>query len=268
MAIEKMMKIILYYINKLFGGKKEVDTIFETFDKKLTTTKKDKKDKRDVIYIASAQPSLKKYTIPNLPEIRNQGQLNSCASFAATACIEIQMSQRRFMDGSERFHYYHARKFINKTYPGNVGMTVRDSCKTVAKYGFGFEMLCPYDMNNYNNQPSQMAYVFSKLYPIEKYEALYDIKSIKTSIENKIPVICGIFCNNDFFKLNYKNYKYKPTAQEGFGHAVNIVGFNDERKVFFIRNSWGFFWGKRGYFEMPYSNFKINSFSWWRMIMK
>jgi C1A family cysteine protease len=36
------------------------------------------------------------------------------------------------------------------------------------------------------------------------------------------------------------------------GHAVALVGFNDDRRVFIVRNSWGASWGDQGYFYMPY----------------
>merc|ERR1711933_589219 len=37
------------------------------------------------------------------------------------------------------------------------------------------------------------------------------------------------------------------------GHAVQACGYDDARKVFIVRNSWGEGWGDRGYFYMPYA---------------
>jgi C1A family cysteine protease len=36
------------------------------------------------------------------------------------------------------------------------------------------------------------------------------------------------------------------------GHAVMCVGFNEFKKVFIVRNSWGASWGAKGYFYLPY----------------
>jgi C1A family cysteine protease len=36
------------------------------------------------------------------------------------------------------------------------------------------------------------------------------------------------------------------------GHAVLAVGYDDARRAFFIRNSWGASWGDKGYGTMPY----------------
>jgi C1A family cysteine protease len=37
------------------------------------------------------------------------------------------------------------------------------------------------------------------------------------------------------------------------GHAVMGVGYNDDEKMFYVRNSWGEKWGIKGYFKMPYA---------------
>jgi C1A family cysteine protease len=36
------------------------------------------------------------------------------------------------------------------------------------------------------------------------------------------------------------------------GHAVLIVGYDDAKRQFRVRNSWGPSWGLKGYFLMPY----------------
>ena len=36
------------------------------------------------------------------------------------------------------------------------------------------------------------------------------------------------------------------------GHAVMAVGYDNEKQVFIVRNSWGLGWGDKGYFYMPY----------------
>lgn len=45
-----------------------------------------------------------------------------------------------------------------------------------------------------------------------------------------------------------------PSANEQVmgGHAVCCVGFDDNKKCFIVKNSWGASWGLNGYFYMPY----------------
>ncbi len=36
------------------------------------------------------------------------------------------------------------------------------------------------------------------------------------------------------------------------GHAVLMVGYDDSKHCWLVRNSWGEQWGEEGYFWMPY----------------
>ncbi len=46
-----------------------------------------------------------------------------------------------------------------------------------------------------------------------------------------------------------------PKPREGIlgGHAVICCGYDDAKRVWICRNSWGTGWGDKGYFYMPYS---------------
>jgi hypothetical protein len=45
-----------------------------------------------------------------------------------------------------------------------------------------------------------------------------------------------------------------PSPHEGMlgGHAMLAAGYDDSRRVFIVRNSWGVDWGLKGYCTMPY----------------
>jgi C1A family cysteine protease len=37
------------------------------------------------------------------------------------------------------------------------------------------------------------------------------------------------------------------------GHAMLLVGYDNDRQVYIVRNSWGTGWGDAGYAYMPFS---------------
>jgi len=51
-----------------------------------------------------------------------------------------------------------------------------------------------------------------------------------------------------------------PTDEEieecDSGHAMVIVGYDDETKLFEVRNSWGEQWGNKGYAFIDYDTMK------------
>lgn len=59
---------------------------------------------------------------------------------------------------------------------------------------------------------------------------------------------------NDYLRMNYTGGVYiNTTAVDYVNHAVSIVGWGvDENgtKFWNVRNSWGSYWGEKGYFRL------------------
>lgn len=48
------------------------------------------------------------------------------------------------------------------------------------------------------------------------------------------------------------------------GHAITIVGYDNDKKIFICRNSYGEQWGDRGYFYMPYDYAELYASDAWK----
>jgi C1A family cysteine protease len=80
---------------------------------------------------------------------------------------------------------------------------------------------------------------------------------MKACLATGFPFIFGFSVYESFMSQQVANTGNVPMphngeAMEG-GHAVMAAGYDDERRVFIVRNSWGENWGDAGYCYMPYS---------------
>ncbi len=237
------------------------------------TLKKGKEDLRDQIYTRhlTASPLPDKYVIPSLPPVRNQGNIGSCCSHAAIGAYEIELLMQKphkFLEGSELYHYFNVRHYINGEGDRDEGQTIRDGCKCLDKYHMATEYACPYDVSKFNVKPSWVSYLTSGAYKITQYEQLLDLDAIKHAVTQNIPVLFGTECFESLFKLNLVNYIYIPSGNNVGGHALLVVGYDNQKEVFIIRNSWGSRWGNGGYFEYPYAEFEKHTFDWWVIHIK
>lgn len=187
--------------------------------------------------------------------------VHNCGSHAIASAIEVRrkiLKASLDMPLSERWHYYEVRqKAYGNTFPKDAGQSLRDGLKLVYKEGIAPEALCPYDYRKYNEQPSLFADSFAHYFKIESYHRCFDLEAMKTALVLNYPIVLGIQCTQNF--LNCHTYQVpKPVAGEALkgGHAILIEGYDDEREVFYIINSWGYNWGVGGGAWLPYSYVK------------
>lgn len=195
--------------------------------------------------------------VEGMPEIWNQGQTNSCTAHAASAAYEYELYQQHLPDfmPSRLFLYYNER-IAEGTTNRDAGATIRDSVKALAKYGTLPENYWPFS-ERMDQSPSSGDYQLAIRNIVTSYSAVpQTLQSIKTAIFQKHPVIFGFLVYESFESLQIAKtgIQVLPAANEQClgGHAVLAVGWDDSRKAFWIRNSWGDDWGIAGYFLMPY----------------
>jgi len=79
-----------------------------------------------------------------------------------------------------------------------------------------------------------------------------DVEEMKRAVYTYGPFVTAMLIFEDFNYYQSGIYSYSSGAMEG-GHAVLIVGYNDEEQYFIVKNSWGPGWGENGYFKIAYS---------------
>jgi C1A family cysteine protease len=112
------------------------------------------------------------------------------------------------------------------------------------------------DLSNYRE---------SRRYPIGGYVTLFSredkqkpaliTRIVKKSLSEGKPVVIGMNTPDSFIEA--KNV-WEPTENPGNfygGHALCVVGYDDDRGAFEIINSWGRKWGNGGFIWVPYKIF-------------
>jgi C1A family cysteine protease len=218
------------------------------------------------------RPKLKR-AVPTLPKsadlgdlmspIRDQGQLGACTAFAVGVglgeSIGIEHLRDPFIGLSPLFLYYVTRARARNT-KEDTGATLRGTMKTMSKVGTCPETMWPYDIEKFAKRPPIKAYKDTARFQFKNYYRVTDFEDIKIAVAAKNPVALGI--------MIYSSFETAKVAKDGLvpmpnkrreqllgGHAVLIMGYDDDKKLVKVRNSWGTSWGDKGYFYLPYDWF-------------
>lgn len=222
---------------------------------KKLNIKKDKPDDRDFIYdkYPVALPS-ESYIIPlDHSYIKNQGSIGSCGSHAFGTAFEIMTSKFRRVHLSELFHYYVVRKrFMDVNI--DRGQFLRDGAKVMQENGIALERFWPYIATKFKDEPTFKAYISARAFRIKSYYRIWNWQSIKSRIaKDEKPVVIGIPVWSSFMSnRNGIIHMPKEGERKRGGHAITVIGYDDNKKAFRIINSWGLNWGDNGYAWLPY----------------
>ncbi|UYL09456.1 C1 family peptidase [Bdellovibrio sp. SKB1291214] len=79
-----------------------------------------------------------------------------------------------------------------------------------------------------------------------------DLNAVKMALQ-KGPLVTTLTVYADFMAYAGGVYKHTDGNYLG-GHAISIVGYDDSKQAFIIRNSWGEEWGEKGFGYVAYSD--------------
>ena len=203
-----------------------------------------------------------KFNLPAIVDLRNkmpavydQGNLGSCTANALCGLVGYVKPAIPF--GSRLFVYYNERK-IENTISEDAGATLSSGIKCLKKYGVCQESEWSYDISKFTVRPPQKCYddalqnIALQVKNIPKNK-----DSMKNSLFNGNPFVVGFLVYESFESQKVANTGYVPLPKLGKekllgGHAVTCVGYDENKQVWIMRNSWGTGWGENGYFYMPY----------------
>ena len=245
---------IIDFVTSLFSSKKPF---------KKYSWVRDLPDYRDFKY----SPTVSGTSLPVSVDLRNtcppvldQGQLGSCtANSIANAFYfdELKQKESSAFLPSRLFIYYNER-VLEGTVKQDSGAQIRDGFKTIATQGVVSEKSWSYIISKFKTKPSATLYKNAlKTKAISYHSVAQNLIDMKSCLSEGFPIVIG-------FSV-YSSFESNSVAQSGIvpmpskseqllgGHAVLVVGYDDNTQRFLVQNSWGTSWGQSGFFTIPYA---------------
>ncbi len=236
------------------------------FAKLGTGYRPDPYDARDRVFLAP--PRILPRTIDNREEctpVRHQGLEGSCTGHALVAIAELLYWRKLGLppDLSERWAYEKAKLYDEIKGTAHEGSTLRGVVKGWAKEGLPPEASWPYKSKKPGKAASD-AKEKAEEHPLATYERCLGMENIRHAIHYRGCVIAGFTTHQGWHLAGGKRtIPYTPEYTPQGGHAVALVGYDDEKKVFWVKNSWGTKWGKKGYAGLTYQDALVNTLDAW-----
>lgn len=196
---------------------------------------------------------------PGMPAVYDQGDLGSCTGNAIAAVVQFDQLKEQIESWvPSRLFIYFNERLIEGTVNEDSGAQLRDGIKAIVGYGFCEETVWPYDVSKFTLKPSDDAYNEARLHKALQYERVGQTATeIKQALASGYPIVVGIVVYEAFESQDVALTGVVPMPNPQFeqdlgGHAVVIVGYDDAKQHWIMRNSWGAGWGDQGYFYLPY----------------
>jgi C1A family cysteine protease len=223
--------------------------------------KPDVPDRRDHMYAATRRPK----HLPDLVDLRKhcppvyrQGKLNCCTGNAIAAAIAFDQRRQgiKQFTPSRLFIYYNER-VAEGTVDQDAGARIRHGIKAVAKLGAPPEPIWPYDIARFADRPPKAAYAAARKGLVSAYlRVRQNLDHMRSCLAEGYPIVVGFLAAPALESAKVKRSGVLPMPRPGdkpIGHHVVLaVGYDDRKRRFIMRNSWGRGWGLKGYFYMPY----------------
>ena len=197
---------------------------------------------------------------PKINILYDQEELGSCTANAL--CSSFRNNDPTFQP-SRLFLYYNSR-VLDKSVLEDDGTTLTQGINALRIYGVSSEKLWPYDISKFAVKPSEDAFKEGLDHQIiSSARVQQTLSSLQGCLVSGQPFVVGILVYSSFLSNTVArtgNVPMPNTMREQMlgGHAVACVGYNNAKKVWIMKNSWGTEWGDKGYFYLPY-NYLLSS---------
>lgn len=235
-------------------------SIYTPAFRRLNVVKSNKDPRDHHLLLAKAKPRLASYINhkANLEFVYDQGQIGSCTANAAGSMYSwvVKNQNRQLFIPSRLFLYYNTRE-LHGTIQSDSGASLRNTMQALRNNGVCAETNWSYLYERLFIKPTIECYQEGETRQALSYAAVgISLVSMKNVLQTR-PFILGILIYSSFYHPSVAKTGVVPmpnTQKERLlgGHAILVIGYDDRRKAFICRNSWGTSWGAKGDFYLPY----------------
>jgi peptide/nickel transport system substrate-binding protein len=185
--------------------------------------------------------------------IRNQGRCGSCVAHAALGAFEAML---KIATGDPSMRANLSEQYLFFCGCGRCcegGWQLGPAAESLLNRGVPEEECWRYSPRNASctDTCAEGMAIEDQVVKATAIRKLTSTREMKESLVENGPILAGMDVYQDF--LRYKGGVYKHAWGDlGGGHAITIVGYDDEERYWIARNSWGTGWGERGYFKIAY----------------
>ncbi|MCC6726078.1 MAG: C1 family peptidase [Saprospiraceae bacterium] len=207
---------------------------------------------------------------PYCPSVKHQGQLSSCVGWAlGYGALTIQRAiQHGCTDTRVITHNASSAMFIfnqiEKDEQGR-GSKLADAAKFLQTRGDCLARHFDHDIADGNKLPDSLLLAAAQSFAITGYAELFSpqdldsvkVGSVKVALAQYSPVTIGMAIRRNFMLLRNARYWHPDlgdTTPAG-GHALVVIGYDDQKQAFQLMNSWGKEWGQDGFIWLKYKDF-------------
>ncbi|MFI5297439.1 MAG: C1 family peptidase [Polyangiales bacterium] len=200
-----------------------------------------------------------------MPTIRDQSDCGSCWAFSTTTVMETttRLLDDVTIDLSEQF-------LLNCTpvAPGKTsnceGNDPAKAFQLMIDHGTALESWVPYA-----DKPQTCNFAFASSLHAKSYHyvskdnpyAVPSVVDLKTTIATHGPVVATVAATDKF--VHYASGVFDETASGDTNHAIVLIGWDDARGAWLLRNSWGTGWGEFGYMWIKYGSNSVGQYALW-----
>lgn len=277
------MKQLLFFISLIIFFNSSIAQQFSTGLKPLSEQELKTLEEKRKTYMGAGEklfkstqnsygnPQAKSFDLRNIESvtpIKNQGACGSCWSFAAISSIESNYAlknQKKQLDLSEQTLLSCADGKLGSCSGGHPLLVFTWLLDDPQAY-LQEEKNNPYTaQNNSCVTPiikTDIKLINAGVLQREKTPNFQTyIDEVKYLLTTYGALTVGIHAENS---AEFRNYKGNGviTAKTSIAqdHAVNVIGWDDDKQAWLIKNSWGTYWGDNGYGWVGYDALNINFF--------